>query len=102
MVNSVLNEGVRGMMNSQREMHKAAHDIARANIRPSTEATEQAANVTEQPTTLPPVNEATEGRQRGIEESLIELRRQEHLFTANAAVVRVADDTLGSIIDVKS
>lgn len=99
MVGSVLNEGLRGMANSQREMQKAAQDIAKANIRPDNESLQNTEN---QASTLPPVEELSEGRQRGIEESLIELRRQEQLFTANATVVKVADETLGSIIDVKS
>ncbi len=105
MVNSVLNEGLKGMLNSQRDMQKSAQDIARANVRTqANDQTEQTnATATDQPTTLPPVNELqNEGRQSGLEESLIELRRQEQLFTANAKVVQVASDTLGSIIDVKS
>ncbi|MFL0810453.1 MAG: hypothetical protein K6L76_08570 [Agarilytica sp.] len=100
MVGSVLNEGLRGMQNSQRELQKAASEIASANIRERPEETTSP----EVPTTLQPVDESPESTrsQRTIEESLIELRRQEQLFTANAKVVSVAEETLGSIIDVKS
>lgn len=91
------------MVNSQREMQKSAQDIARANIRPNSneDATLNAAN-TNRSTTLPPVTEPGETSQRGLDESLVELRRQQQLFTANATVVKVADQTLGSIIDVQS
>jgi flagellar hook-associated protein FlgK len=35
-------------------------------------------------------------------EPLINLRRQEQLFNANAQVVKTADETLGSLLDVKA
>ncbi len=98
MVSSVLNEGVRGLQLSQREMQKSASDIARANIREETEAQVE----TDEQTTLQPVDQIQEPAQRGIEESLIELRRQEQLFTASAEIVSAADEALGSLIDVRS
>lgn len=100
MVGSVLNEGLRGIQNSQRDMQKSASEIASANIRERPNET----TAPEEPTTLQPVEESNESNrpQRTIEESLIELRRQEQVFTANAKVVSVAEETLGSIIDVKS
>ena len=102
MVGSVFNEGVRGMATSYREMQKSAHDIARANI-DSNSDNAASVDTVNQASTLSPVNEANEGRKAGgLEESLIDLRRQEQIFTANAKVVQVAADTLGSIIDVKS
>ncbi len=98
MVSSAINEGVRGLQNSQRELQRSAADIARANIRETPrEAVDNAP-----PSALQPVQETQESAQRGIEESLIELRRQEQIFTANAQVVSVAEQTLGSLIDVKS
>lgn len=98
MVGSVLNEGMRGMQSSQREMQKAASEIARANV--TDRSQEQVGRET--PSTLAPVTETQATSQRGIEESLVELRRQEQLFTANAKVVSVANETLGSLIDVQS
>lgn len=98
MVGSVLNEGLRGMQNSQRELQRAATDIARANI--TERSQEQASD--DVASTLPAVEEPKETSQRSIEESLVELRRQEQLFTANAKVVSVANEALGSLIDVKS
>ena len=98
MINSVLNEGVRGMQQSQREMHKSAHEIAHANVR-------QDASVAQdlEDSAIPPVYEPQKSGSTGdIAEPLIELRRQELLFTASARVVSVADDTLGSLLDVSS
>ena len=101
MVSSVLNEGARGLQLSQREMLKSAQEIARANVseRPTAENAVRA----QEETVIPPV-EALENTspQRDISEPLIELRRQEQLFTANAKVISVANETIGSLIDVKS
>lgn len=99
MINSALNEGVKGMQNSQREMLKSAQDIAHFNVRQEdsvglTQAEDQA---------ILPVNKTDEpGSVGDIAEPIVELRRQELLFTASAKVVSVADDALGSLLDVKS
>lgn len=98
MVGSVVNEGLRGMQSSQREMQKSANEIARANI--PEETRQQSAS--DPATVLQPVTEAKESRQKDISESLIEMRRQEQIFNANAKVVSVANKTLGSLIDVES
>ena len=99
MINSVLNEGIKGMQGSQREMLKSAQDIASQNIR--TEGGSNPENGEDQ--VVPPVNAAEEsGRVGNIAEPLIELRRQELLFTASAKVVSTADDVIGSLLDVKS
>lgn len=98
MINSVLNEGLRGMQHSQREMLKSAHEIAHANVRQDSAAPQEPEDAA-----IPPVNEPQKSGATGdIAEPLIELRRQELIFTASARVVSVADDTLGSLLDVKS
>ncbi|MFT5083529.1 MAG: flagellar hook-associated protein FlgK [Lentisphaeria bacterium] len=99
MLGSVINEGVRGIAHAQREIQKASHEIANASVR---ERPQEQINGVKEPTSIEPVNEARASSQRGIEEPLIELRRQEQLFTANAAVVKVGNDVLGSIINVRS
>lgn len=100
MVSSVLNEGARGLHNSQREMLKSAHEIARANVREDTSATVTQAS---EETTFAPVEETRESnRSEGFGQSLVELRRQEQIFNASAKVISVADQTLGSLIDVQS
>ena len=96
MINSVLNEGVRGLQNTQREMQRAAQEIASANIRENPPSQVESSS-------LSPVNETVESSsQRNIAEPLIELRRQEQLFTANAKVIDIANEALGSLLDVKS
>jgi len=99
MLSSPLSEGLRGIQSSQREIQKSANEIARA----STREPEPSQNIqADEPTVIAPVSESKESTQRGIEEPLIELRRQEQLFTASAQVISVADQTIGSLIDVKS
>ncbi|SMF52953.1 hypothetical protein SAMN02745866_03374 [Alteromonadaceae bacterium Bs31] len=103
MINSVMSEGLRGMQSSQREMLKSAEDIARANVRedPATQAVDQQPQPTNVP--LSPVERSVESDSGGeIVEPLIEMRRQEQVFTASAKLISVADDALGSLIDVES
>ena len=96
MINSVINEGYKGLQQSQRELERAAHDIASFNVQPGdSQAAEDQAVL--------PVEETEEGaRESNIAEPLVELRRQELLFNANAKVISTAADTLGSLLDVKS
>lgn len=101
MISSVLNEGARGLQNSQREMLKSASEISRANIRPEQPPEPELA--TNEPTTFAPVSEPNESEPSGsLAEPLVELRRQEQVFNASASVVSVASDTLGSLIDIQS
>ncbi len=103
MINSVINEGVRGMQASSREMEKSAQEIVQANVRDNPNTLSQGPENGED-TEIPPVNEAvqTERSGGGVEEPLVELRRQEQLFTASAAVVKVADEVLGTLIDTRT
>lgn len=97
MINSVLHEGLKGMQNSQKEMQRAAHDIANFNVGP----VDSGKNAEDQ--AVLPVGETEKpGNTSSIAAPLVELRRQELVFTANAKVVSVADKTLGSILDVES
>lgn len=91
-INSVIGHGLTGMRASQREMLKAAEDIASA-----------ALPVRQDPGMVPAADVQNVGRQPpDLVEPLVELQRQEHLFTASAKVVSIADKTLGSLIDVTS
>ena len=100
MVSSVINEGSRGMLNSQREMQRAASEVARANVR--SESVVQESDIDRASTLAPVESAAKTEQQRGIAEPLIELRRQEQVFNASAQVVSTADQTLGSLLDVKA
>ena len=100
MVNSVLNEGVRGLQTSQRDLTRAASEISRANVRPDAAEPETERDVS---SPLQPVEESAQTEpQQNISEPLIELRRQEVLFNASAEVVSAADRALGSILDTQA
>lgn len=96
---SLLNQGLQGMQKSQQEMLRSANDIARANIDPATQSPgadpASGAGQTQQN------NQKVEASQDVIE-PLINLKRQEQLFNASAQIVKTADQTLGSLLDVKA
>ena len=99
MINSVLNEGLRGLHTSARELQKSAHEIAQFNVREE----DPASGTSAEDQTILPVARSQEAADAGdIAEPVIELKRQELLFTASARVVKVADDTLGSLLDTRS
>lgn len=81
MLNSVLNQGLSGLQQSQREMVKAADQIAKANA--------------------PGPNGSTLGN-GDLATPTVEMVRQEHIFNASAKIVSVANNTLGSLIDAVS
>jgi len=100
MVSSVLHEGARGLHNSQRDILKSANDIARANVRDDISST--VTPVAEE-TPFAPVEETRESQSSdGFGQTLVELRKQEQIFNASANVISVANQTLGSLIDVTS
>lgn len=98
MINSVLSEGLRGVQTAQREIQKSAGDIANLSLPPSDAAPQNPSDVT-----LPPVARAPEPARAGdIAEPIIELKRQELLFNSSAKVLSAANQTLGSLLDVKA
>lgn len=102
MINSVMSQGIAGMQASQREMVKAADQVARAAM--PVEETDAVAPVRDANTggiDVATVKASAEPT-RDVVEPLIEMRRQELLFTASAKTVSIADKTLGSLIDVTS
>ena len=99
MMNSVLNEGLKGMQTSAREMQKSAHEIAHFNVREEGAIT----GTGPEDQAILPVGKSKESASTGdIAEPLIELKRQELVFTASAKIVEVANDTLGSLLDIRS
>ena len=102
MINSVLSEGTRGLQAAQRGAERAASDIARAAVTSNPGSQTQPSQAPNDQL-LQPVNEAVQPeRSQGLAEPLIELRRQEQLFNASAQVVSVADQTLGTLLDIRS
>jgi hypothetical protein len=101
MINSVLNEGVKGMQSSAREMLKAANEITHFNVR--NDDNTAVGSLTAEDQEILPVSESDAPASVGdIAEPLIELKRQELLFTASAKLVNSASETLGSILDIRS
>lgn len=99
MINSVANEGLRGLQTAQREIQKSAGDIANLSIPQNQNAAPQ--NPSD--VTLPPVASAPKTPSTGnIGEPIVELKRQELLFNSSAKVLSVANQTLGSLLDVKT
>ena len=100
MINSVLSEGTRGLQAAQRGAERAASDIARAAL---TNGSQTQPSEAPNDQLLQPVNEAVKSeRSQSLAEPLIELRRQEQLFTASAQVVSVANQSLGTLLDIQS
>ena len=78
-IGSVLQQGLNGIQQSQREMLKSANEIVKAG------------------TTERENSDITD-----IAEPLIDMKIQQNVFDASAKVVQVADDMLGSLLDIKA
>lgn len=104
MIGSILNEGTRGLQNSQREIARAANDISRLNVDSEASSSSSGdAQRSNENTPLAPLQQGTESeRSGGIAEPLIELRRQELLFNASAEVVKTEDEVLGNLLDTQA
>ena len=101
MLSSVASEGVRGLQSAQREMLKSANEISRVTVATDPGLAAQSTSIPGE-TSFAPVTESVEARsaQDNLSEPLIELRRQEQLFDASARVISVADQNIGSLLDV--
>lgn len=78
-IGSVVNQGLIGMQRSQNEMARSAQQIAEA-------GTTQRDN--------PQKNDLTE--------PLINLQVQKHYFDGSAKVVKAANDTIGTLLNIKA
>jgi flagellar hook-associated protein FlgK len=78
-VGSVVNQGLIGMQKSQVSMQQSAQQIAQA-------GTTQRDN--------PQAND--------VAEPLINLKVQSQLFDSSAKVVKAADETIGTLLDIKA
>jgi len=99
MINSITNEGVRGLQSASREIQKSSQDIANLSL----PKTPNAAPQNPDDVTLPPVNDANKPETVGnIAEPVVELKRQELLFSSSAKVVSVGNQNLGSLLDINA
>ncbi len=79
MIDSVLSTGVQGMQQSQRQINKAADEIAQVS------------------TSQTPLNTASE-----LTDPLINMKFEQNVFDASAKVVSSADAMLGVLLDTKA
>ncbi|MGH1372716.1 MAG: hypothetical protein ACRBBW_11805 [Cellvibrionaceae bacterium] len=84
MINSVLSTGVQGMQQSQRQINKAADEIAQ--VSNSQVSSSQAPLKTASDLTAP----------------LIDMKIEQNVFDASAKVVSSADAMLGVLLDTKA
>ena len=106
---SIFSEGLNGMQQSQRKMAQAAEDIVRAgqsadssgqNLGQSGSVPQTTAGAASNDLAQSQsVSEAERSERPRIEDALIEQKKQAQLFDASANVVKVANDTLGKLID---
>lgn len=83
-VGSVVNQGLIGMQRSQTSMAQSAQQIAEAGNNQR-------------------VNEQTNSLQsRDLAESLVNIRAQSQVFDSSARVVRSADETVGTLLDIRA
>ncbi|MGK0500162.1 MAG: hypothetical protein ACJAYG_001809 [Oceanicoccus sp.] len=87
MVDSVLSSGLQGIQAGIGQARQAAQDIADATVAPTS-------NDATGPASKDPV--------RAIAEAAVALRVSEQQVQASAAVVKTADEVLGTILDTKA
>ena len=88
-VGSVVNQGLIGMQTSQASMLQSAQQIAQAGTTQAVQPGQVGAG-------------AQNGQQQDLAEPLVNLRIQAQVFDANAKVVKTADETLGTLLDIKA
>jgi flagellar hook protein FlgE len=82
-IGSVVNQGLIGMQNSQASMAQSAQQIAQAG--------------TVQQATSPEANQVND-----LVEPLVNLKIQAQVFDSSARVVKTADETIGTLLDIKA
>lgn len=78
-VSSVFQQGVNGLQNSSRSIVESANELVSSGT-----------------------VERTTGVATDIVEPIINIQKQQNLFDASAKVVKVADEALGALIDIKT
>ena len=109
-MNSIIQTGQLGLQQSYQRMNQAAHNIASApsaaeSAHLAESAPVNAGGSTGAPAAVPNASvQAAEKSQSvqpnaTIEESVLELRRQQQVFTASANVVSVGQEMVGTLLD---
>ena len=92
-IQSAFNSGIQGFQKATEDASKAAYDIAS-----NTAAGEQASTVGASETSQ--VNLQTQS-QPNLTQSVVDLKVAEHQARSSAEVVQTADETLGTLLDVR-
>ncbi len=83
-VGSVVNQGLIGMQKSQASMAQSAQQIAQAG------ATQRADSP------------QASSQSQDLSEALVNLKAQSQVFDSSAKVVKAADETIGTLLDVRA
>jgi flagellar hook-associated protein FlgK len=83
-VGSVVNQGLIGMQKSQASMAQSAQQIAQA-------GTTQRAD-----------SPQASSQSQDLSEALVNLKAQSQVFDSSAKVVKAADETIGTLLDVRA
>lgn len=83
-IGSVVNQGLIGMQRSQVSMTQSAQQIAQAG--------------TTQRADAPQAN----SQSQDLAEALVNLKAQSQVFDSSARVVKTADETIGTLLDVRA
>lgn len=83
-VGSVVNQGLIGMQKSQASMAQSAQQIAQAGTTQRADAPQASA------------------QSQDLAESLVNLKFQSQVFDGSAKVVKTADETIGTLLDVRA
>lgn len=83
-IGSVVNQGLIGMQRSQVSMTQSAQQIAQAGTTQRAEA--------------PQAN----SQSQDLAEALVNLKAQSQVFDSSARVVKTADETIGTLLDVRA
>lgn len=105
-MNSIIQTGQLGLQQSYQRMNQAAHNIASAPSAAESTHLVDGAPVNAGDAAAPP-NAPVQSVEKSqnvqpnatIEESVLELRRQQQVFTASANVVSVGQEMVGTLLD---
>lgn len=83
-VGSVVNQGLIGMQKSQVSMAQSAQQIAQAGTTQRADAPQASS------------------QSQDLSEALVNLKAQSQVFDSSAKVVKAADETIGTLLDVRA
>ncbi len=83
-VGSVVNQGLIGMQKSQASMAQSAQQIAQAGTTQRTDSPQASS------------------QSQDLSEALVNLKAQSQVFDSSAKVVKAADETIGTLLDVRA